>query len=186
MLEDERALVDAKRGASRLGFALLLKFFTCHGRFPAGGAELPGEVVEFVARQVQVAPAEVRSYEWTGRSIERHRAEIREHLGFRECSVGDAEQLDGVAGGACRPAERRPELVRDELLARCRASGSSRRRRGGLIALCGRRFAPARRCCRRGSRHGWATRRRSGSQLSSLLMTPRTRSRRIATLRRAR
>lgn len=55
VLEDERALVDGKCGATRLGFALLLKFYTRHGRFPAGGAELPGAVVEFVARQVGVA-----------------------------------------------------------------------------------------------------------------------------------
>ena len=32
VLEDERALVSAKRGATRLGFALLLKFYTRHGR----------------------------------------------------------------------------------------------------------------------------------------------------------
>jgi hypothetical protein len=67
VLEDERTLVDAKRGATRLGLALLLKFYTRHGRFPTGGSELPGEVVEFVARQVQVAPADLRSYEWIGR-----------------------------------------------------------------------------------------------------------------------
>ncbi len=101
MLEDERALVDGKRGATRLSFALLLKFYTRHGRFPAGGSELPGAVVEFVARQVGVASAELGSYQWAGRSIERHRAEIREHLGFRECSVGDAEQL-----GAASPEPR--------------------------------------------------------------------------------
>ena len=86
VLEDERALVSAKRGATRLGFALLLKFYTRHGRFPAGGAELPGAVVEFVAGQVGVSPAEVGSYEWAGRSIERHRAQIREHLGFESAA----------------------------------------------------------------------------------------------------
>jgi len=34
-LDDERTLVAGKRGATRLGFALLLKFYTRHGRFPA-------------------------------------------------------------------------------------------------------------------------------------------------------
>ena len=121
MLEDERALVDGKRGAMRLGFALLLKFFTRHGRFPAGGAELPGAVVEFVAGQVGVLPAEMGSYQWAGRSIERHRAEIREHLGFRECSVGDAEQLGTWLVEHVVERERRPERVREQLLARCRA-----------------------------------------------------------------
>ncbi|MER6103727.1 Tn3 family transposase [Streptomyces sp. NPDC001832] len=56
-------------------------------------AELPGEAVEFVARQVQVPASEMGFYDWTGRTVEYHRAQIREHLGFRECSVADAEKL---------------------------------------------------------------------------------------------
>jgi hypothetical protein len=121
VLEDERALVDAKRGVTRLGFGLLLKFFTRHGRFPNGGSELPGEVVEFVARQLQVAAKDLRSYEWIGRSIERHRAQIRQHLGFRECAVADAEQVTAWLAEHVAQAERRPALVRSELLARCRS-----------------------------------------------------------------
>jgi Domain of unknown function (DUF4158) len=49
--------------------------------------------VEFVARQVGVEPGERGIYEWPGRTIEYHRAQIRGHLGFRECTVADAEQL---------------------------------------------------------------------------------------------
>ncbi|WP_433152998.1 DUF4158 domain-containing protein [Actinomadura nitritigenes] len=36
LLDDERELIAGKRGAARLGFALLLKYFTRHGRFPPG------------------------------------------------------------------------------------------------------------------------------------------------------
>lgn len=50
LLKDEQALVSGKRGATRLGFAVLLKFYTQYGRFPRNRAELPGEAVEFVAR----------------------------------------------------------------------------------------------------------------------------------------
>ena len=121
LLDDERELIAGKRGATRLGFALLLKFYTRLGRFPRGRGELPDQAVEFVARQVDVDPDELAFYEWTGRTIEYHRAQIRTHLGFRECSVGDAEKLtEWLAVNVCE-AERRPELVRDELLARCRA-----------------------------------------------------------------
>jgi hypothetical protein len=42
---------------------------------------------------VQVPASELESYDWTGRTVEYHRAQIREHLGFRECSVADAEKL---------------------------------------------------------------------------------------------
>ena len=48
LLKDEQALVSGKRGATRLGFAVLLKFYTQPGRFPRGRFELPGEAVEFV------------------------------------------------------------------------------------------------------------------------------------------
>ncbi|MFF3123686.1 Tn3 family transposase [Streptomyces sp. NPDC057908] len=112
--------MSGKRGATRLGFAVLLKFYTQYGRFPRGRAELAGEAVEFVARQVQVPASALGFYDWTGRTVEYHRAQIREHLGFRECSVADAEKLTAYLAEHIADKERRPEQVRVELLARCR------------------------------------------------------------------
>ncbi len=40
LLEDEQQLVAGKRGPTRLGFALVLKFYARAGRFPRGRAEL--------------------------------------------------------------------------------------------------------------------------------------------------
>jgi TnpA family transposase len=121
LLDDERERIAGKRGPTRLGFALLLKFYTRLGRFPRGRGELPDEAVDFVARQVGVQSTELGLYKWTGRTMEYHRAQIRAYLGFRECSVADADKLtQWLAASACA-AERRPELVRDELLVRCRA-----------------------------------------------------------------
>ncbi|MGX6608283.1 DUF4158 domain-containing protein [Micromonosporaceae bacterium Da 78-11] len=100
---------------------MLLKFYIRAGRFPRGRGELSDEAVEFVARQVGVESTELGLYEWSGRTIEYHRAQIRTHLGFRECSVSDAEQLTQWLAGEVCEAERRRELVRDELLVRCRA-----------------------------------------------------------------
>lgn len=121
VLDDERALVDAKHGGTRLGFALLLKHYTRHGRFPTGRTEIPDAAVEFVARQLRVPVMDIGAYEWTGRSIERHRAQIREHLGYSECSVADAQELTTWLARHVAERERRPERVRDELLARCRS-----------------------------------------------------------------
>jgi hypothetical protein len=120
LLDDERELVAGKRGPTRLGFALLLKFYARAGRFPRGRAELDDEAVAFVARQVGVPASDLGFYEWTGSTIEYHRAQVRRHLGFRECGAEDADKLTGwLAGGFC-PAERRADRVREELLARCR------------------------------------------------------------------
>ena len=107
LLDDEQALIVGKRGPTRLGFALLLKFYTRVGRFPRGRGELPDEAVAVVARQVGVDPTELGFYEWTGRTIEYHWAQIRAHLGFRECSVADADKLtEWLAANVCE-AERR-------------------------------------------------------------------------------
>ena len=141
LLDDEQALVAGKRGATRLGFALLLKFYTARP-VPPGPGELPDEAVDFVARQVQVPASELDSYEWAGRTVEYHRAQIREHLGFRECSVADAEKLTAWLAEHVAPRERRPEQVRVELLARCRAEGieppTPGRSTGSSARLCGR------------------------------------------------
>jgi hypothetical protein len=93
VMEDDQKLIAGKRGPTRLGFALLLKFFTQYGRFPEGRSELPGEAVQWVARQVKVPASDLGFYEWSGSSPKYHRAQIRRHFGFRECSVADQEKL---------------------------------------------------------------------------------------------
>ncbi|CAM5539461.1 Tn3 family transposase (plasmid) [Streptomyces viridifaciens] len=120
VLDDELELVAGKRGGTRLGFALLLKFYTRHGRFPRGRVDFPDEVVGFVARQMRVSAADFDSYQWSGSTIEYHRSQIREHLGFRACSVQDAEKLTAWLASNVAHAERNADRVREELLKLCR------------------------------------------------------------------
>lgn len=103
LVGDELGQVAGKRGPTRLGFALLLKHYTRHGRFPRGRSELPDEAVAYVARQVQVLAADLGFYEWDGRTIEYHRAQIREFLGFHECTVDDADKLADWLATTRRP-----------------------------------------------------------------------------------
>jgi integrase len=117
----ERDLVAGKHRDTQVGFALMLKFYGRFGRFPRGRAELHPDAVGFVAKQLGVNAGSLAFYEWSGRTIKRHRAEIRAHLGFRECTVADAEELTGWLAGDYAQKERRYELVRDALLAECRA-----------------------------------------------------------------
>jgi hypothetical protein len=46
--------------------------------------------VAFIAKQVKVAPEQFEQYQWRGRTIEYHRAQIRMLHGFRETTVDDA------------------------------------------------------------------------------------------------
>jgi Domain of unknown function (DUF4158) len=120
LLDGDRELVAGKRGATRLAFALMLKFYNRHGRFPDGDGDLPADVVKFVARQVDVPTAEVRGYDWSERTGRYHRAQIRHHFGYHECTVDDAEALQRRLIAHVAERDPRLDVVRDELLGRCR------------------------------------------------------------------
>lgn len=99
----EYELVMAKRRASRLGFALLLTFFREWGRFPRDEAEVDSQSVHALSQQLGAPIPNDGEGLLAGRTAERLRAEIREHFGFREATVADADTLtvwlrDHVAG----------------------------------------------------------------------------------------
>ena len=50
LLPDEKRLLANKSGPTRLGFAVLLKFFQHEGRFPRQRQDVPGVAIERVAR----------------------------------------------------------------------------------------------------------------------------------------
>jgi hypothetical protein len=66
LVDRDWVLVANKTGATRLGFALLLKFFELEGRFPTHAAELPPAAVEYVAGLVKVAASESRAVRVVG------------------------------------------------------------------------------------------------------------------------
>ena len=121
LIGDEFDQLRNKSGATRLGFAVLLKFLLWRGRFPRGLHEVPDDAVAHLARQVRVPAAELGSFDFASRTAKRHRTEIRAYTGFRECSVADAEALAGWLAEHVASGERRPERVREELVLRCRA-----------------------------------------------------------------
>jgi len=118
--EAEVALLRNKSGATRLGFAALLKFLMWTGRFPRGRFEIPIEAIGHLAKQVGVAPDQIGSYDFTGRTIKGHRKEIRDHTGFHPCTVSDAQKLADWLAGHIAQEERRAEHIRGLLLAHCK------------------------------------------------------------------
>jgi len=89
----EQQLIRQKRGANRLGFALLLKFFQLKGRFPEKKNEIPRVVRAFVAEQLLVAEGDYELYDWEGRGIKRHWAEIRKLHGFHRMRTSEFDGL---------------------------------------------------------------------------------------------
>ena len=116
----EQHMIEKKRGATRLGFALLLKFFQIEGRFPGGAIEIPAQAVRFVAEQVGVEATALRDYSWKGRALKYHRAQIREWCGFREGCAADMKGFKRWLVEEAIPQEQRPERLREIFLQRCR------------------------------------------------------------------
>lgn len=111
------AQLGNKTGATRLGFAVLLKIFQRAGRFPAFKNEVPSVVIAFVATQVGVPTEAYLQYDWQGRTIKDHRAEIRKLLEFRESTVADAEQMKQWLMAEVLPQEHQDERLREEAYA---------------------------------------------------------------------
>ena len=74
LLPHDLVLLANKSGATRLGCAVLLKFFQYAGRFPEQKHEVAGAVVAHVAQQAGVPAAAWLAYDWRGRAIKYHRA----------------------------------------------------------------------------------------------------------------
>ena len=90
---EEKNLIFNKRGANRLGFALLLKFFQIKGRFPEKKKEIPKIVQIFVAEQLGMDASDYLKYQWQGRAVKYHRAEIRTLYSFRPIGFQDMDEM---------------------------------------------------------------------------------------------
>ncbi|NJP22150.1 MAG: Tn3 family transposase [Hydrococcus sp. CRU_1_1] len=93
LLPHELALLDSKIGASRLGFAVLLKFLEIAHKFPSSGQDVPPSVVSYIAQQVNVPAEKYFEIEWNGRSMMRHRGEIRTWLGWSKATGNDRQEI---------------------------------------------------------------------------------------------
>ena len=120
----DRPLVEAKRWANRLRFAVMLLFFRARGRFPRAAAEVDGAAVAALARTLGVPEpsiAEPLLPDAADRTAERQRAEIRALLGFREAGVADAEALGAWLRDNAVARTRDPVELAADAEARCRA-----------------------------------------------------------------
>ena len=77
-------------------------------------------MVEHLAQQVGVASDVWAQYDWHSRTIEYHRAQIRQHLGFREATVADGEALVTWLCDQILPTTRRAEQLKEAIAQRCR------------------------------------------------------------------
>ncbi len=93
LIPTELDFLTKKTATNRLGIALLLKYFQYEGRFPTSKAEIPRDIVRYVAQILKVTPDRFDSYDLQGRTTKAHRVLIRNFLGITEATVKDAENL---------------------------------------------------------------------------------------------
>ncbi len=133
LVEADWSLVANKTGATRLGFAVLLKFFEIDARFPQHAGEVPAAAVAYVAEQVKVPAEEFATYSWSSRSIKYHREQVCGAFGFREFTRGDEDKLAGWLAQEVCPVELGDDALREALLVRCRTEHIEPRGRIGRI-----------------------------------------------------
>jgi hypothetical protein len=123
LVDDDWRLLGNKTGATRLGFALVLKYIEIEGEFPRFGEQVPLAAVEFVAGLVKVDPAEFAKYSFDNRTAEYHRAQIRQALGLRPATDEDkARWTEWLAAEQC-PVEQDRDRLQAAVRQRCRSEG---------------------------------------------------------------
>src|SRR5947209_12349764 len=93
LLSQDLELLANKTGPTRLGFAVLLKYFQYEARFLMTKQDVPKPIVTYLANQLSLSPELYLQYDWTGRTITYHRTQIREHFAFRETTAADADEM---------------------------------------------------------------------------------------------
>ena len=116
----ELDLLANKSGATRLGFAVLLKFFQHEGRFPRFRYEIPPPILDFIAQQLDLPGTLSKQYKWEGRAIKYHRAQIREFFGYRIATIEDARVLTEHLLEFVQEEDPDFELLKAQLLGKCR------------------------------------------------------------------
>jgi len=95
----ERELLGTKSGASRLGCAVLLKYFQVEGHFPTSWHDVPREVIRHLAQSFGVSPEAYRHYELDGRLARYHKDEVGPAGAFKQKpTVSPARKLAAAPG----------------------------------------------------------------------------------------
>jgi hypothetical protein len=93
ILPDEWPLLQARAGATKLTFAVLLKYFQRHGRFPRRREDVAPAAIAYLAQQLGVATNTAVEVPWHERTMKAQRIQIRAALGIRKATVQDGEAL---------------------------------------------------------------------------------------------
>lgn len=109
LVPTELELVKKKVDFNQIGFAILLKYFQLMARFPDSPSDIPDRSITYIASQLLADESLYFKYNWQGRSIKNHRAEIRRLFGFQTATTSDSKQISNWLIAKILPEEQRVE-----------------------------------------------------------------------------
>jgi len=115
--------VKAKAGAQRLGLCAQLRHYALTGRFAENVGAIPPAAARYLAEQLDRPVADLDGYDWSGRSAQRHRAEILDRLGVRTIAPGDLEALSAWLEAEVCPRGESLDAMIDAAYHHCLARG---------------------------------------------------------------
>ena len=118
---DEFELLTNRTERSRLGFATLLKFLQVEGCFASVPGQVSASALDHLASQLAVAPEVFSGYDLAGCTAKRDRVQIRERLGFRQVTMGDAREFADWLRSEILPVDHQAEHLREAALDWCRS-----------------------------------------------------------------
>jgi len=92
-IEDKKQLKQLRQKHNQLGFALQLSSLRYLGFCPDDLALTPSEIVEYLARQLQIQPNELNRYARRAQTRTEHLQKIQSYLNFRTPNSQDFKQL---------------------------------------------------------------------------------------------
>lgn len=92
-LPNELSEIGNKTGETRIGFAVLFKFFQNEARFPDTKDEIPLVIINYIAKQIEGNPKLFENYDFESRSFFYHKSQIRKFFGFREVTLEDGFEV---------------------------------------------------------------------------------------------
>ena len=95
LLAEEIQLCKNKKGFSnQIAFGIMLAYFNVYIKFPSiEERPLSLKLISQIAKELDLKPLDFSKFEWNGRTAERYRKEIREHLGYHEAKDADAKLI---------------------------------------------------------------------------------------------
>jgi len=117
---EEKRFIANRSQHGRFGLAVLLKFFLSKGRFPDHPSEVNQQTLAAISDQLKLPTETWSALDWSGPTIKRMRAEIRDWCGFREITLIDLEEIKRWLVEVAIPQEHRAECLYEDFLKHCR------------------------------------------------------------------